>query len=136
MWGIEPQGRYERAGTVTARRLEETLEWSVPSGDHFVADPGDWVVTDGSGRERVVKAAEFAELHVPTGEPGVYRRAGTVHAGRIAETGTVTSLEGDQTARAGDWLVTDPRGNSWPVPADHFARTYRKVEPASSAEER
>lgn len=136
MWGIEPQGRYERAGTVNARRLEETLEWSVPSGDHFVADPGDWVVTDGSGRERVVKAAEFAELHVPTGEPGVYRRAGTVHAGRIAETGTVTSLEGDQTARAGDWLVTDPRGNSWPVPADHFARTYRKVEPASSAEER
>lgn len=133
MWGIMPQRRYERFGTVTARQLEEDLEWGVPSGDHFLAHAGDWVVSDDGGNERVVKAGEFHHLYAPEGDGGRYRRTGTVHAARITSTGTVTSLEGDQVAREGDWFVTDPRGNSWPVPDEVFTATYRAVPPTAEA---
>lgn len=126
-WGIAPQRRYERSGTVTARQVTEPLEWSVPAGDTFVAAVGDWVVTDASGSERVVKAAEFNHMHEPTDQPGRYRRLGRVHAGHILNTTTVRSLEDVQVARAGDWLVTDERGNSWPVPDAHFRATYTPV---------
>lgn len=129
-WGIAPQRRYERSGTVTARQVTEPLEWSVPAGDTFVAAVGDWVVTDASGSERVVKAAEFNHMHEPTDQPGRYRRLGRVHAGHILNTTTVRSLEDVQVARAGDWLVTDERGNSWPVPDAHFRATYTPVADA------
>ena len=40
---------------------------------------------------------------------------------------TVTSLEGGQRARTGDWVVRDPTGNEWLVPERVFASSYRLV---------
>lgn len=42
----------------------------------------------------------------------------------------VPTLEGDLTARAGDWIVKGCRGEFWPVRGDVFAETY---EPAGQA---
>jgi hypothetical protein len=43
----------------------------------------------------------------------------------------IPTLEGDMTARPGDWIVKGTRGEFYPVKPDIFANTY---EPASDGE--
>ena len=43
----------------------------------------------------------------------------------------VPTLEGDLTARVGDWIVKGPHGEFWPVKGAIFAETYEPVEVAS-----
>lgn len=91
----------------------------------MTSHPGDWKVTDLSGGSlRGVAAHEFEELYEPLGD-NRYRRTGSVIARRADQPETVQTLEGPAVAQAGDWIVTDPRGNSWPVPDEDFRRGYQ-----------
>ena len=39
----------------------------------------------------------------------------------------VKTLEGDLKAQPGDWIVTGPAGEQWPVKKEVFSKTYEKV---------
>lgn len=120
----DPQSRtYRRKGTVTATQLTQVKRWKTSAGDELSGEPGDWLVIDGSGGERTVKEALFPEGYVRV-SGDTYRRVGTVEAYRVAKTETIRTLEGDATARAGDWIVAIGPGNRWPVPNDHFQASY------------
>lgn len=41
---------------------------------------------------------------------------------------TVETLEGTVTGKAGDYLVTGPAGEQWPVNREIFEHTYYEVE--------
>lgn len=42
--------------------------------------------------------------------------------------GWVDTLEGGHIVCPGDWVVTGPRGENYPVKPDIFAETYQEVE--------
>lgn len=73
-------------------------------------------------------AAEFPKLYEAVGD-GRFRRRGEVTAVQTIDRTVVETLEGDAVAEPGMWIVTDERGNSWPVPDDEFRSGY-EPEPA------
>lgn len=128
--GLAPVRReFRRVGLVDARRLTEDHSW-VAQGDPLEGKAGDWLVLASDGTERTVGADRFDALYELVA--GVrYRRRGTVHARQVAASTPVRTLEGTADARPGDWIVEGPGGESWPVPAAEFARSYQEVAPGS-----
>jgi hypothetical protein len=59
--------------------------------------------------------------------------AGDVAAGRLlyAEDGcaVIVTLEGDMTARPGDWIIRGVKGELYPCKPDIFEATYEAVAP-------
>lgn len=119
-------GEFRRVGEVTARRLEEDLAWVTKHGDELQGHAGDWVVESPDGGQRTVKDQEFRTLYEPLSD-GRWRRTGTVMARQVSTQVSVSTLEGVARAEPGDWIVTSPDGNSWPVPDEVFQRSYEPV---------
>ena len=126
--------RFRRFGTVQAVRLEDDLEWSVGSGDQsdgetqtLVGAAGDWKVADSTGGVRTASDERFRTTHRHL-EGDRWERCSEVDARPARGGETVQSLEGPVTAATGDWIVRDDTGNSWPVPGEHFRRTYIRLE--------
>ncbi len=115
--------RFRRVGEAWAWLLTAPREWQASTGDVLRGQAGDWWVVTPDGVARTVSAVEFPLLYEQV-ESQVYRRRGSVSARRLNAADVVHTLEGDTNAAAGDWLVTDDRGNSWPVPDDEFRRSY------------
>ncbi|MFT4215174.1 MAG: hypothetical protein QM622_10420 [Microbacterium sp.] len=120
--GGEPQ-RYQRVGQAWAWRLDDARSWRTEGGDVLHAAAGDWWVITPDGSTRSVAAAEFPQLYEHIDEQ-VYRRIGEVTALQLRESVDITTLEGAEVGRVGDWLVTDDSGNSWAVPDTQFRRSY------------
>ncbi|MEV8223145.1 hypothetical protein AB0P16_11880 [Dietzia maris] len=125
--------RYRRFGTVTATRLTTDLTWDVGpvddgagSTETLTGRAGDWRVEDASGGVRTVADERFRATHRHL-EGDRWERCSEVDARRSAGGETVQSLEGPVTSSAGDWIVREESGNSWPVPDDHFRSTYVRV---------
>jgi hypothetical protein len=93
---------------------------------------GDWEVVD-EGGSRSVDAEIFEKTHEPIGGDR-WRRTGEIR-GRQARAGElVHSLEGDQTARAGQWVLSGVEGEEWLVSTEHLETAYERVDqPDSSA---
>ncbi|WP_055476241.1 hypothetical protein [Gordonia sp. HS-NH1] len=121
--GTDEWGRYQRRGEVTARRREDAWTWTTGSGETMTARPGDWEVTDSSGKARSVAAAVFDQTHEHVGADR-YRRVGVFRARRAAPGEVVETLEGPVVAIAGDWIVEGADGERWPVPDAHFRASY------------
>ncbi|MFT4219918.1 MAG: hypothetical protein QM611_05315 [Microbacterium sp.] len=119
--------RYDRTGTAWAWLLTEPREWQTDTGDTLRGEAGDWWVVTPDGSARTVAASEFPQLYEQV-DAQLHRRHGSVSARRLDAPQVVESLEGSVNARAGDWLVTDDRGNSWPVPDAQFRASYRRSE--------
>jgi hypothetical protein len=119
---------FRRIGTVRARRLRTRRPWVRPSGEELSGDAGDWWVTDHDGDERTVRDVDFHAGHEPLGG-GLWRRTGTFRAWRASEDLRLRTMEGQATARSGDWVVEGHRGQRWPVSDRQFRRTY---QPAST----
>ncbi len=117
---------YERLGHVRATRLRAVHHWTTAAGARMRGGPGDWLVVDPTGGERTVAGSLFRATHSHL-EGDRWRRVGRVTARRATPGETVTSLEGGQRARTGDWVVRDPTGNEWLVPERVFASSYRLV---------
>jgi len=125
--------RYERVGTVRARKLQARRTWKRRSGDELTGNPGDWRVFDDSGDERTVRDAEFTVSHEHLGGE-LWRRTGTYRAWQVDEDRVLRTMEGRAVAQAGDWVVEGFGGERWPVSDEQFRRTYRpaSTEPAQS----
>jgi hypothetical protein len=128
LWGIVPVPVYERTGAVKATRLTRRTSWIAPSGEQLVSDAGDWWVTDEDGTNgRGVVPDAFARTYIADPDsPGRYLRVGRVAAHPAAGGEIVHTLEGDERANPGDWIVVDEQGRSWAVPAAQFAAGYRR----------
>jgi hypothetical protein len=128
LWGIVPIPVYERTGAVLARRLTRRTSWVAPSGEELVSETGDWWVTDEDGTNgRGVAPDAFARTFVADPDsPDRYLRVGRVAAHPAAGGEIVHTLEGDERANPGDWIVVDEVGRSWAVPATQFAAGYRR----------
>lgn len=119
-----PAGRqYRSTAIVHATRVAEDSEWTSPGGEVLHADAGDWWVSDGGADRWSVASPIFSATyeHLAGDE---YRKTAPVTAVQIDEPFTVQTLEGDASGEAGDWLVCNPSGECWPVPAAVFARRY------------
>ena len=119
--------RLRRRGEVTAVRRTEPWSWTTGDGTVMRAAAGDWEVTGADGGTRSVAASVFERTHEPLGGDR-WQRVGEVR-GRQARAGEVVpSLEGDQTARPGQWVLRGVEGEEWLVPAGHLEASYERVE--------
>lgn len=95
------------------------------------ADAGDWAVHE-DGKTWSVRDDIFQKTYEPVGE-GLWRRKGLVQA-RPANPGeTINTLEGPNTAAAGDWIVRGVDAEQWPIPGDEFARRYTEFRPQADS---
>jgi hypothetical protein len=127
--------RFERAGTVVAERRTEPWTWTTETGAQMTADAGGWEVRDAEGGDSwSVRDGIFQASYQPCDDApaGRYRRTGTVLARRAHPGERIDTLEGPASAASGYWIVKGERGEMWPVPADQFARRYRRAETAST----
>jgi hypothetical protein len=119
-------GRYRRIGTVRANRLTAPLEWTTSQGDALRGEAGDWVVRSTSAGRRTIAAEVFPRLYEWV-TADTYRAIGEVDARQTQHEERVATLEGPVGAGAGDWVLTDDGGNSWPVPDSVFQATYEEI---------
>lgn len=119
--------KFQRKGEVQARQLSEPVDWTTERGDVLHGELGDWWVTSPDGAVRTVAAADFAETYAHI-EGDRYQRFGVFQARRAVEVEVIPTPEGTATAHPGDWVVTDPNGNSWPVPDPVFRAGYQPVD--------
>ena len=119
-------GRAYRAIAVAhATRVSEASTWTTPRGDSLVANAGDWWVMDGQQR-RAVAGDVFALTYESVGG-GLYRKLVTVKAVSVDTPFSLQTREGRASGAAGDWLVRNPTGESWPVAHADFVRLYEPV---------
>lgn len=114
--------QYRSVGVVTASRVIDDCEWTTSSGDVLQARAGDWEVSDGTDTWSVAGNI-FTQTYVQV-EGNNYRKASQVTAVAMAESFAVETLEGLASGEPGDWLVRNPSGECWPVPAAVFSRRY------------
>jgi hypothetical protein len=123
--------RFRRRGEVTAVRRDEAWTWTTSDGTVLRGRAGDWEVFDEDGSSRSVAASIFERTHEPLGGDR-WRRVGEVR-GRHARPGEVVhSLEGDLTARPGQWVLHGVAGEEWLVSEEHLAESYDRVDAVPS----
>ena len=106
-------------------RRDEPWTWTTADGTAMRGNAGDWEVSDNGG-SRSVTSSIFAQTHEPI-EGHRWRRVGEV-LGRQARPGEVVeSLEGEQTARAGQWVLRGVEDEEWLVSTEHLEATYDRV---------
>jgi len=116
-----------RRGEVNAVRRSEPWTWTTSTGAPMQGRAGDWEVTDDDGVSRSVAASIFERTHEPLGDDR-WRRVGEIR-GRKAHPGEVVhSLEGDQTARSGQWVLRGVDGEEWLVSTEHLERSYDRID--------
>jgi hypothetical protein len=118
--------RFRRRGEVTAVRRDDPWTWTTSDGTAMRGRAGDWEVTDDDGAARSVDAAIFDETHEPI-DGDRWRRVGEVRGRRARPGEVVHSLEGDQTARLGQWVLRGVAGEEWLVSPEHLEATYDRV---------
>ncbi|ANM29468.1 hypothetical protein ABI59_07545 [Acidobacteria bacterium Mor1] len=115
---------------VTAVRLDLATE-----GFHYEkwggtqrCKPGDWIVRNGDDTYTVDSDAFAATYEAVT--PGRFAKTAIIWARRAEEAGTIVTLDGSTTYRAGDYIVrNDPEGtDSYAVPSSEFQRMYEALD--------
>ena len=119
--------QFRRRGEVTAVRRDEPWTWTTSDGTAMRGQAGDWEVTGDDGAARSVDAAIFDETHEPI-DGDRWRRVGEVRGRRARPGEVVHSLEGDQTARLGQWVLRGTAGEEWLVSTEHLEATYDRID--------
>ena len=119
--------QFRRRGEVTAVRRDEPWTWTTSDGTTMRGQAGDWEVSGDDGAARSVDAAIFDETHEPI-EGDRWRRVGEVRGRQALPGEVVHSLEGDQTARLGQWVLHGTAGEEWLVSTEHLESTYDRVD--------
>jgi hypothetical protein len=117
---------FDRVGTVIAEQRPAAWTWTTRSGDTLRAGAGDWAVRDPDGDSWSVRDDIFRATYEQV-DGQHWRRRGAVLARPARTAEIIDTLEGPATAADGDWVVQGVRGEQWPVPADQFARRYRRA---------
>jgi RyR domain len=119
--------RFRRRGEVTAVRRNEPWTWTTSDGTVMRGAAGDWEVTDEEGVTRSITPSIFEKTHEPV-DGARWRRVGEIR-GRKARPGEVVhSLEGDQTARLGQWVLRGVEDEEWLVPTEHLEASYQRLD--------
>jgi hypothetical protein len=118
--------RFRRRGEVSAVRRDEPWSWTTSDGAVMQARAGDWEVTDEDGDTRSITASIFEKTHEPLGRDR-WRRTGEVRGRRARPGEVVHSLEGDQTARDGQWVLRGVEGEEWLVSTERLEGTYDRI---------
>ena len=121
-----------RSGDVRAARSGADWTWTNESGGAMEGAAGDWQVTDDHGMSWSVEPEIFARTYVHLGGDR-WRRTGTVKARPAVEGELIDSLEGQQTAHAGDWVIKGAKGEQWVTSGDHFAANYEGASGSASS---
>ena len=114
--------RYRSRVVVDAHGVDASGTWTTPHGDILRAAPGDWWVTDGKDRWSVGRDI-FAATYSRS-DDGRFRKTATVVAVQLEHDFVLDTPEGQASGLAGDWLVRNDTGESWPVDSATFARRY------------
>jgi hypothetical protein len=122
--------RFRRRGEVTAVRRDEPWTWTTSDGTEMRGQAGDWEVIDDDGAARSVDAAIFEDTHEPI-DGDRWRRTGEVRGRRAYPGEIVHSLEGDLTARYGQWVLRGAEGEEWLVSTSHLEETYDPLDSPS-----
>jgi hypothetical protein len=118
--------RFRRHGEVRAVRRDEAWSWTTSDGTVLHGAAGDWEVTDAddpTGASRSVAADVFERTHEPLGGDR-WRRVGEVRGRRARPGEVVHTLEGDLTARPGQWLLHGVADEEWLVSEEHLRASY------------
>ena len=113
---------------VRARRAEADCTVSTSQGDMRARGGLDYIVTYDLDDHSVVRAEIFERTYEPLGG-GLYRKRSDIKLRyfTLDRPVLVHTLEGDQKAAAGDWIVQGVTGELWPVPRE---KALRKYDPA------
>ena len=120
--------RFRRRGEVRAVRRDEAWSWTAGDGTVLRGQAGDWEVTGDDGATRSVSAAVFERTHEPLGGDR-WRRVGEVRGRQARPDEVVHTLEGDLTARPGQWVLHGIAGEEWLVSQEHLDASYDRVDP-------
>jgi hypothetical protein len=115
---------YRSKVIVEATEVGDDTEWTTSHGDVLHAATGDWWVIDGDDRWSV--AGDIFQATYERVGDGRFRKTASVTAVAVGEPFVVQTLEGLATGVPGDYLVRNPSGECWPVPADVFERRYEE----------
>ncbi len=118
--------RAARTGEVTATQLDQPWSWTTHIGDVLHAAAGDWQVYGDNGRVWSVDPGVFARTYEHIAGDR-WRRIGEVDARQAIAGEVVKSIEGEQRATAGDWVISGANGEQWVTSAEHFAANYRPL---------
>ncbi len=119
----------KKALVVTADKADKQCYIATLEGVS-TANPGDYIVTGIDNEQWVVKPKYFhaSYSHIKDNQ---YRRKPIVVDAVLTNTDEVTHAPtGDIKGTAGDYKVTDTKGEQWFVKPDIFAKTYERVSKA------
>lgn len=116
-----------RRGEVHATVLDSDWRWRTHSGDWLQARAGDYQVRDADGEAWSVDAEIFPLSYRHVGGDR-WRRTGEVFAQRAVPGELVVSIEGQETAGEGDWVIRGAAGEQWLTSAEHFAESYERID--------
>jgi len=113
---------------ITAVQLDlifEEFQYSKWGGSQK-ANPGDWLVNN-DGDTYTIANRVFRETYKEV-SPGRFIKTVTIEAEQVAAFGFIKTLEGDSSYEPGDYIITNPGGDKYPVSKGKFENMY---EPAT-----
>lgn len=123
--------KYRKKETVIAIQLNLELKdgifeyeaWGGPQ----TARRGDWLINRNGEEVYTCEADVFAETYEKV-SPGVYRKTAAVEADECLADCKIDTLEGQSDCKAGDFVVTNPGGDRYPVERGIFLDIYEPME--------
>lgn len=110
---------------VRAHRAEADCVVETAKGELQARGGADYIVRYDPNDIAVVRGDIFEAAYEPLGG-GLYRKRGDVvlRYFTLDHACMIDTLEGPQTAEAGDWIVEGTQGELWPVPAERARAKY------------
>jgi hypothetical protein len=119
---VRPKPDGER---VRARRAEADHEVTTAHGKLRARGGEDFIVTYGRGDHAVVRGDIFEKTYQPDGNGAYKKRSDIVlRYFTLERPALIHTLEGEQRAEPGDWIMQGVAGELWPVPQDKALQKY------------
>jgi hypothetical protein len=119
---VRPKPDGER---VRARRAEADHKVTTQQGELRARGGEDFIVTYENGDRAVVRQDIFEKTYEPAGI-GVYKKRSDIvlRYFTLERPALIHTLEGEQRAEPGDWIMQGVAGELWPVPQDQALQKY------------
>lgn len=110
---------------VRAWRVEADHQIQTPRGSLRARGGEDFIIETADGDHRVVRSDIFERTYEALGG-GLYRKRDDVDLRyfTLDRPALVKTLEGEQEAQPGDWIMQGVAGELWPVPRAEAERKY------------
>jgi len=111
--------------TVRARRAEADHNVKTAQGKLRARGGEDYIVSYGDGDKAVVRGDIFEKTYEPAGV-GIFRKRSdiTLRYFTLERPAIIHTLEGEQRAEPGDWIMQGVLGELWPVPQEKALQKY------------